>query len=389
MQPAFWYNYIMVPEDSQGEEMLFKPIGIRTINSVEVKPRDESPKGAAERLLRRPIIIHLFTDGPDRVFDPDAFAEYLGQTFGPNFTVLKEGDIMKYAISHNPEKQPEIVSRIAGAKLAKLGRYQDLSDAEKTQLEEEAVGRGEGIPFREFARSQELQRHRPFGDRLHHNDYYELSSLGNAFYAILPDQVRTPTDGRGHSVVVVTGRGVANKEGGGIHMRGGFSSGNVAVTSTTGLVEAPGKPLELEHAYQSGAQLGGGLPVFDREEYNQTIYEALRKNGNVFDRALIEQTIQEMFGDRMLRYEDPRLNEAVKGITLSMIFSTLGEWGKASQCSTTDLSVGMPDISKTCRMHDAHWQEEVIATQIKKPGQPEFCDYHTEIFDILKEKDRQ
>lgn len=80
--------------------------------------------------------------------------------------------------------------------------------------------------------------------------------------------------------------------------------------------------------------------MFDRPEYSQKIHEALRQNGNVLDLEVIDKAIQEIFEPQMLHHEDSRLNEAIKGITLSMIFFTLGEWGKVSQCSTTGLAAG-------------------------------------------------
>src|SRR4029078_245770 len=145
-------------------------------------------------------------------------------------------------------------------------------------------------------------------------------------------------------------------------------SGSIGVISATGLVEAPGKPLELERAYR----MGGSLPMFDDQEKNDRIRQFLKDNNNVLDPHKMDEVIKEIFADKMLTPEDSRINEAVKGMTLSFILSTLGEWGKASCCSTSDLSKGEPDTEKFCRLHDSHWQEELMETQIKKGDKPEF-----------------
>ena len=376
-------------EDPNKDDSLFAPaprVRIRTVAGHEAVPYSDAPGAVVERLLKKPVFVHLFTDGPDRVFNADHLATYLGNTLGPNFTVQNHGDFTQFILSQKLQDREEVIRRFAMSKAATKGSI-PLSVNEKMQLEQQSIDRDPAVPFREFARSQSLSERR---ERLIHNDYYETSALGAAFLYLLPESMRTPHDSRRDTVIVVTGRGIGNMESSYLgrpilHMRGGFSYGNVGVVSTTGLVDAPGKPVELGRAYQRGQQLGGGLPDFDRQEYNQIIFEAIRKNGNVLDPKLIEQTIQEMFADRMLHYDDPRLNEAIKGIVLSMSLFTLGEHGQAAQCSTSDLSLGEPDISKFCRLHDAHWQEELLATQIKQPDQPEFCDYHQTIFEKLKE----
>lgn len=367
---------------------------IVTISGGEIKPRLDDSNSVAERLLKHPTVIHIFTDSPDRIFDPARLAEYIKTTFGPNFAVEYHGDITQFTLSQSPDKRREVVASLAKAKCATNRRHglfpYPLSDEEKIQLENQALDRDIAVPFREFADKQARdERGIP---RLSNNDYYEIFSLGDAFRRMIPDRLRGIHNDVINSVLIISGRGIGEKErglwGDAIHMRAGFSLGALAVVSTTGLVEAPGKPLELERAYQARERLGGGPPHFDRQEYNQRIFDALHRNNNVLDYALIEQVIEKIFTDRMLHYEDPRLNEAVKGSALSMIMFTLGEYGKASQCSTTDLQRGEPDLTKTCRLHDGHWQEEVIASQIKEPQNKEFCDYHQQIFDKLKQPPR-
>ena len=63
------------------------------------------PNSVAERLLQKPTVIHMFTDGVSPSFDSTAMKEYLSQTFGPNFSVEFEGDIIDKALKDDPAKE--------------------------------------------------------------------------------------------------------------------------------------------------------------------------------------------------------------------------------------------------------------------------------------------
>lgn len=357
------------------------PIKITFLTETE-KVSDE-PEAVAERLLKKPVVVHLFTDGPDKTFDPASLKEYLSATLGPNFTIEYHGDIVQFALNENPNNREQMIAALAKAKFAKrFERFASspvsLTDDEKKLLETQITDRDPQTPIRAFAASQRLGKQRVLD-----NEYYDISLLGNAFQSLIPESMQVTDEKASHTALVVTGRGVANPEGFGIHMRGGFGSDRVSVISTTGLVEAPGEPLEVTSAYNSSL----GMVHFDKEEYNQRIRKAIKDNNNVYDAELIRKSVQnELFFNRMLHHEDPRINEAVKGMALGFIIFSLGEFGKASQCSTTDLNAGTPDTTKFCRLHDSHWQEELMATQVNKAGKPEFCDYHTKLFSQLKEK---
>ncbi|GEM_PF-2960255 len=362
------------------QDELFKP-RVRIINRGEPRElRKDDPKSVAERLLKRPTVIHIFTDSPDRVFDPEQISSYLSSTLGPNFTAQYHGDFVRFVTGQNQKSRVEFTSDLGRAKLLRSRATFDFvgwaKDEEKIKLEEEAMDKDPVVPFREFFKEQSAKgRMDQVGNR-----YYEIDALGDVLSKYLPVEFKASSAEQANVTIVFTGRSIGEKFGQtGIHARGGFSFGSIAVVSTSGLVEAPGKPIELERA----AELGG-VPMFDNPEYNKKIMDALKANGNVLDLDLMSRVVDEIFIDRMLHFEDERLNEAVRGITLSMILSTLGEYGKASQCSTSNLSLGQPDTSKTCRLHDSHWQEELIAAQIKKPGDREFCEYHTELFGLLQ-----
>ncbi len=271
---------------------------------------------------------------------------------------------------------------LARAKFSQMDRYSSLSDEEKLQLEVEAAHRDHSVPIREFLQFQTFTKD---GRRVKigNNDYYDITSLGIGFRSLLPKEMLTFSEDSKQIAVVFTGRGVGRREGGGIHMRGGFGQGTLAVISTTGIVEAPEKPLELIEAEECMAQLGPP-PHFKRKEYNDRIWEVIRKNDNTLDMKLVEEEIADIFKEEMLSHGDTRITEAAKGITVSMAMFALGEQGRAAQCSTSDLASRQPNTSLTCRMHDAHWQQELIASQIKKAGEAEFCNYHADVFSRLQ-----
>ncbi len=91
--------------------------------------------------------------------------------------------------------------------------------------------------------------------------------------------------------------------------------------STTGIVEAPAKPKEY--------------------------YGLRRKFTNLY---VAEETIKEKLAGRFIDYDDPRLTEVMKGYVLQAIFYHLF---KEPFCADKD-----------CRLFNAHWQEEVIHSQL-------------------------
>ncbi|EKD85950.1 MAG: hypothetical protein ACD_37C00570G0001 [uncultured bacterium] len=350
--------------------------GIRTISHGEKVVYDDSADAVVARLRAKPVIVNLFIDGPDSVFDPQELADYLIHSFGSNFHVENHGDIMQVALLTKDKEF--IVGSLAKAKLVRYGGYGPplpIGEKDKFRLEEEVLLRKPGVPIRQFLREQRLTKF----DSLSLNGYYDVWSLRDAYSQMLPEELRGSESSR-QVALVITGRGIGQMEQGRVHMRGGGSMGTLSVISTTGLVDAPGKPIEVEVAMDRTNRLGF-LPNFNDPELTRQFIEVIKERG--LSQEIVEETMNMMFRDKMLSHDDPRINEAIKGMALSFVLYTLGEYGKVFQCSTTDLSAGSPDLSKFCRLHDSHWQEELIAVQIKNPGQPEFCDYHTELFDKL------
>lgn len=110
--------------------------------------------------------------------------------------------------------------------------------------------------------------------------------------------------------------------------------GSPSLISITGLVEAPAKPREFYLLKQHYTALGmaDAVDVGTKKE----------------------------FQGRVLEHGDPRLTEVAKGYVLQAIFHRV--WGEPF----------CPDPA--CRLFNAHWQEEVLASQLG--GEYELCPRH-------------
>lgn len=108
------------------------------------------------------------------------------------------------------------------------------------------------------------------------------------------------------------------------------------VISTSGIVEGPAKPRQYYLYKQKYSQLG----IWDIEEAK----------------------IKKKFRDSFIDYEDKRMNEVLKGyIAQALFFYITGE----PFCN-----------QKNCRLFNAHWQEELIYTQIRIGR---FCKHHRQL----------
>jgi len=136
--------------------------------------------------------------------------------------------------------------------------------------------------------------------------------------------------------VIFTNRLVATwEEGDRYHLRA-VICGSPALVSTTGLVEAPAKPREFYLALQALGQIAS----------DDAAYRALKRQ----------------FGQRFLDHDDPRLTEVAKGYALQAAFYCL-----AGEGFCTD---------PTCRLVNAHRQEEMLAAQIESGR---LCERHRQL----------
>jgi len=117
--------------------------------------------------------------------------------------------------------------------------------------------------------------------------------------------------------------------------------GNPALISTTGIFEALAKPREF-YVLKQKFSIYGGIP---------------------------EEVLEMEFNQRILREEDTRVLEILKGYLMQAFFYLV--FGEA-----------FCDV-KTCRLFNAHWQEEAIFANMTEP---EFCDRHEEMISKIKFK---
>ena len=102
--------------------------------------------------------------------------------------------------------------------------------------------------------------------------------------------------------------------------------GYPSIISTSGVVEAPARPREFYLKRQMGVD-----PV----------------------------TLKEEFRGRFIDYDDPRLTEVMKGYAAQALFYHM---------------TGEPFCKdKTCRLYNAHWQEDLISAQLTSD---DFCSEH-------------
>lgn len=160
---------------------------------------------------------------------------------------------------------------------------------------------------------------------------YDGFKLQSIYQMILPEEERNSS----HLHIIFTNQLIVtwDENDKRYHLRTsvyGFPS----IISINGLIEAPAKPRQFY------LKLRFGIP---REE------------------------LKNEFKDKMLDYDDERLNEVIKGYALQALFYHL---------------IGEPFCSdRNCRLYNAHWQEELIQAQLKSPYQ--LCQYHKNLIESM------
>ncbi|TLX69494.1 MAG: hypothetical protein E6L05_05685 [Thaumarchaeota archaeon] len=115
---------------------------------------------------------------------------------------------------------------------------------------------------------------------------------------------------------------------------------NPAIISTTGIIEAPAKP----------------------REYYLGMFENMVQGLNL-------DMMKNQFKGKYLEYHDVKLSEIVKGYTMQVLFYYLtGQ----SFCE-----------SKNCRLYNAHWQEDLLHSQITVG---KLCNDHQKILNEITKK---
>lgn len=113
---------------------------------------------------------------------------------------------------------------------------------------------------------------------------------------------------------------------------------NPSIISTTGIIEAPAKP----------------------RAYYIAMYQSITQGLNL-------DSLKDQFKDKFLEYHDKNLGKVMRGYALQAIFYYL---------------TGEPFCdSKDCILNNAHWQEDLIHTQIELGR---LCDAHQKILESIK-----
>lgn len=112
---------------------------------------------------------------------------------------------------------------------------------------------------------------------------------------------------------------------------------NPGIISTTGIIEAPAKP----------------------REYYLKMFENISQGLNL-------EVLKNQFKGKYLEYHDVKLSEIIKGYAMQTLFYYL---------------TGQPFCeSKDCRLYNAHWQEDLLHSQIVSSN---LCDQHQKILDEI------
>ncbi len=166
--------------------------------------------------------------------------------------------------------------------------------------------------------------------------FYDGFELQNIFYSIIGRDERSFS----HTHIVFTNQLIATWEDDDSRYHARASAyGFPSIISTAGIVEAPAKPREFYLMKQQYGMMG------------------------MDDLALAE--FKNKFEGRFIEYNDPRMTEVCMGYTAQALFFHI---------------TGEPFCQdKGCRLFNAHWQAELIHSQLESPY--EFCKTHD---DMLK-----
>ncbi len=266
--------------------------------------------------LFKPHFIHLYNEGASSALNLEEVAIYLRERLGKVEVNCGDSFIADY-LSRLSEKEREkeiarLAGKLAGIKVRRLGEGQPFSPPLKGEIEYEKKYLGNPSS-------------KPVGV------LYDGFRLQSIFCELIPGEYL----GRKHLHLLFTNQlfGTWDENDRRYHARAS-AYGIPNLISTTGIVEAPAKPREFYLLRQQYTLLGKG------------------------EAGMPE--LKERFKGEFIDYDDERLTEVVKGYCLQAIFFHL---------------TGDPFCrDKNCRLYNAHWQEELIAAQLK--GGYELCPFH-------------
>lgn len=261
-------------------------------------------------------MIYLYDEPRAKTLDINLLGEYIKEKL-PSRAVEIRPEIFSFALENLPQEQRK---KAIGELAEKLARAKVRSES---KLE---------VDFAPLKGEIDFERRRLEGEaRSVFGLLYDGFRLMEIIRRLIPQSERTLKNL--HIVFTNQLIGTWDEASNRYHARAtvyGFPS----IISTSGLVEGPAKPKEYYFIKQQAALLG-------QEEL-----------------ALAE--FKEKHQAEFIDYDDPRLNEVLKGyLVQAIVYQATGE----AFCQDPD-----------CRLYNAHWQSELIQAQLG--GKYEFCPYH-------------
>jgi len=273
---------------------------------------------------RLPSTIYLYHDGAASTLDLDAIASYLHDLF-PTLAVTQRIDFAVHHLRSIPDAERSQRQESLAKSLASL-RIHDPAQQIDRQGQPDLLS-GEI----EFEARQLAAPHRTSGGVL-----YEGSLLAHTLALLVPHEESSLE----HLHIVLTRRLFATWEqaDGRYHARV-ILCGYPSLISTSGVVEAPARPREYYVLRRQAAAGGPSLQaLIDWERTNRP---------------------------RFLDHDDERLTDVILGYVMqAFMFHVSGE----PFCQ-----------EPTCRLYNAHWQEDLIRAQLG--AGPDFCPHHAEMIE--------
>ena len=266
--------------------------------------------------------VHIYEEPAAPALDVPQLCEYVGETLPALHVEVREGIIARYLEGQSPQTREDAIRRLA----ERFARAK-VSDPSRPHTDRKPLPGEVDYEIRRLGQPAS----RTFGL------LYDALEMMQILGSLLPREERRLE----HIHIVFTNQlfGTWEESDRRYHARVSLY-GFPSLLSTTGIVEAPAKPREFYILKQQYAALGMG---------DATAELALHFKG------------------RCIEHDDPRLTEVMKGYVMQAILYHL--WGEPF-CE-----------EKTCRLYNAHWQEEVISAQLEGDA---FCPYHERRLEELR-----
>lgn len=272
--------------------------------------------------IQTSYFIYLYTGSSAKTLNVEELADYL-RTQLPKFSVSIRPNLTDYYFSQLSPEQ-------ADAELDKLARQ--IASCRVRNLMKS------WMPIKPLYGEIAYEKRRLQGKSKAVGVLYDGFGLSAVFFRLIEKSEKNPK----FCHIVLTDQlfGTWDEDDRRYHARVGVFA-QPSILSTTGLVEAPAKPKDFYILKQHSQILGTN--------------------------NLAVAKLKEEFRGRFIDYDDERLTEVMKGYAMQAVFYHL---------------TGEPFCSEsTCRLYNAHWQEEVIRAQLGNKS--EFCAKHRRILEDL------